>query len=84
MLAVVEIACPEGQVQRVLEPDWSPRTAAEAAGCSTRAVDRWLARYRVEGEGGRVDRSTTPHEAPAARFAAFRNQAVPGSGTKKR
>jgi transposase InsO family protein len=59
--------CPRSRqllVQRVLEQEWSPVAAAEAAGCSTRTVFKWLARYRAEGEAGFVDRSSVPHVVP--------------------
>jgi transposase InsO family protein len=59
--------CPRSRqllVQRVLEEDWRPAAAAEAAGCSTRTVYKWLARYRAEGETGLTDRSSAPHQVP--------------------
>ena len=60
-------ACPRSRellVQRVLEEGWRPAAAAEADGCSTRTVYKWLARYRAEGEAGLIDRSSAPHEVP--------------------
>jgi transposase InsO family protein len=51
-------------VQRVLEEGWRPAAVAEAAGCSTRTVYKWLARYRAEGDAGLTDRSSAPHEVP--------------------
>ena len=50
-------------------------TAAEAAGVSERTVYRWLRRWREEGPGGLVDRSSRPHRPPmrppAARVVAI-------------
>jgi transposase InsO family protein len=51
-------------VERVLKEGWSARTAAEAAGVAERTVYRWIARYRNEGEGGLLDRSSAPHTTP--------------------
>ena len=48
--------------QRVREQGWSPRAAAEAAGCSERTCYRWLARYDA-GEALR-DRSSAPRSVP--------------------
>ena len=47
-------------VERVLEQGWSPRAAAEAAGVSERTCQKWIARYRGEGEAGLADRSSAP------------------------
>ena len=38
--------------------------AAEAAGVSVRTVSKWLARFRAEGPGGLVDRSSAPVVVP--------------------
>jgi transposase len=51
-------------VERVLKEGWSARAAAEAAGVAERTVYRWIARYRGEGEGGLLDRSSAPHTIP--------------------
>ena len=59
--------CPKsGQllVDRVLLEKWSVTAAAEAAGVSERAVWRWLRRWRDEGRGGLIDRSSRPHRSP--------------------
>jgi len=49
--------------------------AAEAAGISERSAYRWLARFREEGEGGLLDRSSAPkripHRTPAERVEAI-------------
>ena len=71
--------CPNSRrllVDRVLERGWSVTAAAEAAGVSERTVYRWLARWREEGEGGLVDRSSRPRRSPrrlpAAKLEAIR------------
>ena len=50
----------ERMVLRVVERGWSLTKAAEAAGVSDRTASKWLARYRVEGRGGLLDRSSAP------------------------
>ena len=49
---------------RVLEQGWTLAQAAEAAGASVRTAAKWVARYRAEGEGGLVDRSSQPLSSP--------------------
>ena len=51
-------------VQRVLAEGRSRRQAAEAFGLSVRTVQKWLRRYREEGEEGLRDRSSRPHLVP--------------------
>ena len=51
-------------VRRVLEQGWSLAAAAEAAGVSERTCSKWLARYRVEGRAGLLDRSSAPRSVP--------------------
>ena len=51
-------------VERVLEQGWTVAAAAEAAGVSARTASKWLARYRREGEGGLLDRSSAPRQIP--------------------
>jgi transposase InsO family protein len=70
--------CPNGRrllVGRVREQGWSVMAAAEAAGISERSAYRWLARFREEGEGGLLDRSSAPkripHRTPAERVEAI-------------
>jgi transposase InsO family protein len=46
--------------QRVLEHEWTLSKAAEAAEVSVRCARKWVARYRVDGELGLLDRSSTP------------------------
>jgi transposase InsO family protein len=47
-------------VDRVENAGWSLVAAAEAAGISDRTARKWIARYRVEGADGLVDRSSAP------------------------
>jgi transposase InsO family protein len=47
-------------VDRILVAGWSVSAAAEAAGVSDRTARKWLARYRVEGPAGLLDRSSAP------------------------
>jgi transposase InsO family protein len=48
-------------VDRVENAGWSLIAAAEAAGISDRTARKWLRRYRSEGHGGLLDRSSAPH-----------------------
>ena len=48
----------ETMVLRVVEQGWPVAEAALAAGVSGRTCSKWLARYRAEGAGGLVDRSS--------------------------
>jgi transposase InsO family protein len=50
----------ERMVRRVLEEGWSVRAAASAAEVSARTAGKWVARYRAEGVGGLLDRSSAP------------------------
>jgi transposase InsO family protein len=47
-------------IDRVEGAGWSLSTAAEAAGISERTARKWLTRYRAEGLGGLLDRSSAP------------------------
>ena len=51
-------------LDRVLVQGWSVTEAAEAAGVSDRTVFRWLARFRVDGQAGLVDRRPVPRRVP--------------------
>lgn len=51
----------ETMVLRVIEQGWPVTEAALAAGVSGRTCSKWLARYRAEGIGGLVDRSSAAH-----------------------
>jgi transposase len=47
-------------IDRVEDAGWSLSAGAEAAGISDRTARKWIARYRAEGAGGLVDRSSAP------------------------
>jgi transposase len=47
-------------VARIEVAGWSLSAAAEAAGISDRTARKWLARYRVDGPAGLLDRSSAP------------------------
>jgi transposase InsO family protein len=51
----------ETMVRRVVEQGWPIMEAALAAGVSGRTCSKWLARYRAEGAGGLIDRSSAAH-----------------------
>ena len=53
-------------VSRVLEEGWTMAAAAQAAGVSRRSGYKWLARFRAEGAGGLLDRSSRPRRSPRA------------------
>ena len=58
--------CPKSRrllVDRV-DAGWSVIEAAEAAGITDRTARRWLARWRVEGAAGLLDRSSAPRRVP--------------------
>jgi transposase InsO family protein len=50
----------ERMARRVVEQGWSVKAAACAAEVSTRTAGKWVARYRAEGVGGLLDRSSAP------------------------
>ena len=50
----------ERMVRRVVDQGWSVRAAASAAEVSARTAGKWVARYRAEGVGGLLDRSSAP------------------------
>jgi transposase InsO family protein len=61
--------------ERVVEEGWTVKAAAAAAGVSVRCARKWVGRYRAEGEGGLVDRSSAPRQV-ANRTPAERVQAI--------
>jgi transposase InsO family protein len=61
--------------ERVVEEGWTVKAAAAAAGVSVRCARKWVGRYRAEGEGGLVDRSSAPRRV-ANRTPAERVQAI--------
>jgi transposase InsO family protein len=62
-------------VRRVVVEGWTLTAAAEAAGVSVRCARKWVGRYRLEGEGGLVDRSSAPRRV-ANRTAPERLEAI--------
>jgi transposase len=50
----------ERMVLRVIEQGWSLAKAAEAAEVSERTCSKWVARYRLDGAAGLLDRSSAP------------------------
>jgi transposase InsO family protein len=59
--------CPNSRrllVRRIEDEGWALTPAAEAAGVSVRTARKWLARWRAEGEGGLLDRSSAPRRRP--------------------
>jgi transposase InsO family protein len=50
----------ERMVLRVVEQSWPIAKAAEAAEVSGRTCSKWVGRYRAEGVGGLLDRSSAP------------------------
>jgi transposase len=52
-------------VDRILEQGWSLTEAAEAAGVSDRTAWKWVARFRLEGLDGLLDRSSAPKGSPS-------------------
>jgi len=47
--------------ERVVVDGWSITEAAAAAGCSRQTASRWVARYRLGGTQGLLERSRRPH-----------------------
>jgi transposase InsO family protein len=47
-------------IDRVENAGWSLSAAAEAAGISDRTARKWIARHRIEGPEGLMDRSSAP------------------------
>jgi transposase len=69
---------PQGRlllVTRVLEMGWSVPMAAEAQGCSAATGYKWIRRFRSEGIGGLLDRSSRPHRSPM-RLSPARERAI--------
>jgi transposase InsO family protein len=51
-------------VDRIRHQQWTPATAASAAGISVRSAYKWLARHRTGGALALEDRASTPHRQP--------------------
>jgi len=69
----------ERMARRVVEDGWTIREAALAAEVSARTAGKWVGRYRVEGAGGLLDRSSAPllvanrsHQSTVDAIAALR------------
>ncbi len=59
--------CPRSRellVRRVLEEHQDRREVARCLGVSLRTVQMWLARYRLEGQRGLLDRPSAPRRSP--------------------
>ena len=70
--------CPNSRAliaRRVLEENWSLKSAAEAAGVSERTAGKWVRRFRDEGLAGLCDRSSAPRRRPT-RISAERVEAI--------
>ena len=61
--------------KRVVEEDWSLAEAAAAAEVSERTAGKWARRYRSDGDGGLLDRSSAP-QTVANRTPEDRVQAI--------
>jgi transposase InsO family protein len=48
----------------VVDHGWPPARAAERYDVSWKTAAKWAVRYRTEGPGGMVDRSSRPHRQP--------------------
>src|SRR4051794_4764737 len=48
----------------IVEQGWPPARAAERYDVSWKTAAKWAARYRAEGPGGMVDRSSRPRRQP--------------------
>src|SRR5208282_844118 len=62
-------------VERVLAGHRVADVAAQL-GCSRACIYKWLGRYRTEGPGGLVDRSSRPHRSPLRVAAELEQQIV--------
>jgi transposase InsO family protein len=63
-------------VQRVLVGKRRPAQVAAEMGVSRTCVDRWVARFKAEGEAGLRDRSSRPHTSPNQTSAQTEDQVV--------
>jgi transposase InsO family protein len=52
-------------IDRVLGQSWRLADAASAAGVSERTAAKWLARFKIEGLEGLMDRSSVPKSSPS-------------------
>lgn len=58
-------------VDRIRHQQWTPASAASAAGISVRSAYKWLARHRTGGRAALEDRASTPHHQPRRTDAAL-------------
>jgi transposase InsO family protein len=63
-------------IHRIRRLKWTVVASANAAGISVRTAHKWLARYRVEGRRGLVDRSSAPHRRPQRTSEVLRTRIV--------
>jgi transposase InsO family protein len=61
-------------VRRVVERGQAVRVVAAAFGVCPRTVRKWVGRFRAEGPGGLVDRSSRPHRMPRRTAATVERQ----------
>ena len=61
-------------VQRVVRDGQPVARVARELGVSTRTVQKWLARWRMDGAAGLRDRSSRPHRMPRALRRTLRRQ----------
>ena len=59
--ASLSLKARERMTMRVIEQGWTITKAAEAAEVSVQTCSKWVARARLEGAGGLLDRSSAPH-----------------------
>lgn len=73
------LTCPGSRallIQRVTVEGWTVKGAAEALGVSRRTGYKWLARQRLEGDVGLLDRSSRPRRMPRATPGEWRELIV--------
>jgi transposase InsO family protein len=63
-------------VDRILAQGLRVEEAAHAAGVSVRTAYKWLKRFKQEGVGGLLDRSSRPHHCPHATPQAVTDQVL--------
>ena len=49
----------------VVDGGWAHARVAERFQCTRSTVSKWVARYRLHGQAGLLDRSSRPHRSPA-------------------
>ena len=59
--ASLSLKARERMTSRVIEQGWTLTKAAEAAEVSVQTCSKWVARARLEGQVGLLDRSSAPH-----------------------